>query len=126
MALTSALKREKWGWLPVLLSKAKGRSDVSSTVDPAPTLDANAQNLLRMVAQMLPQCVPEGARERRELEEISDQLEVLAGGMPEQEWAESLANELAMTRRDDATAPQIRVSWGRMKDPPAPGSPPIG
>jgi hypothetical protein len=126
MALTSALRREKWGWLPVLFLKAKGRSAVSSTVEPAPTLDANAQNLLRMVAQMLPQCVPEEASERRELEEISDQLEVLAGGMPEQEWAESLANDLAMTRRIDPTAPQIRVSWGRMKDPPGSGSPPIG
>ena len=113
MALTSALKREKWGWLPVLFLKAKGRSDVSSTVDPAPTLDANAQNLLRMVAQMLPQCVPEEASERRELEEISDQLEVLAGGMPEQEWAESLASDLAKRRWDGPAISPIRVSWGR-------------
>ena len=99
MALTSAIRREKWGWLPVLFLKAKGRSEVPSTVDPAPTLDANAQALLRMVAHMLPQCVPSATSERRELEEISDQLEVLAGGLPEKEWAESLANELAMTRR---------------------------
>ncbi len=113
MALTSALKREKWGWLPVLFLKAKGQSAVSSTVEPAPTLDANAQNLLRMVAQMLPQCVPASASERRELEEISDQLEVLAGGLPEQEWAESLASDLAKSRYDGAAASRIRVSWGR-------------
>ncbi len=85
---------------------------VPSKVDPAPTLDANAQTLLRMVAQMLPRCVPEGTSEQRELEEISDQLEVLAGGLPEKEWAESLARELAMTRKNGAAAPQIRVSWG--------------
>ena len=126
MALTSAIRREKRGWLPVLLLKAKGRSEAAPEANPAPTLDANAQALLRMVAHMLPQCVPAGASERRELEEISDQLEVLAGGLPEQEWAESLARELAMSRGDDATAPQIRVSWGRMKDPSEPGSPPIG
>ena len=124
MALTSALRREKWGWLPVLFLKAKGRSAVSSTVEPAPTLDANAQNLLRMVAQMLPQCVPEEASERRELEEISDQLEVLAGGMPEQEWAESLANDLAKSRYDGAAASRIRVSWGRSTDESASGTSP--
>ncbi len=81
-------------------------------VDPAPTLDANAQTLLRMVAQMLPQCVPEGTNEQRELEEISDQLETLAAGLPEKLWAETLATELAMTQRQSAVAPQIRVSWG--------------
>ncbi len=126
MALTSAIRREKWGWLPGLFLKAKGRVNEPGKANPAPTLDANAQALLRMVAHMLPQCVPAGASERRELEEISGQLEVLAGGLPEQEWAESLARELAVSRGDDATAPQIRVSWGRMKDPSEPGSPPIG
>ena len=116
MALASGIRREKWGWLPVPFLKAKGRSEVSgkvpSMVDPAPTLDANAQTLLRMVAQMLPQCVPEGTNEQRELEEISDQLETLAAGLPEKLWAETLANELAMTQRRSAVAPQIRVSWG--------------
>ncbi len=119
MALTSALRREKWGWLsvlflksPALFSKSKGRSGEPSKVDPAPTLDANAQTLLRMVARMLPNCVPAGASEKRQLEEISDQLEVLAGGLPDEEWAESLANELAMTQRQSAAAPRIRVSWG--------------
>ncbi len=113
MALTSALRRVKWGWLPVLFLIATGRSEVSGTADAAPILDANGQSLLRMVARMLPQCVPEGTREQRELEDISDQLEVLAGGLPEQEWADSLARELAMTGRDDAVAPPIRVSWGK-------------
>ncbi len=113
MALTSAIRREKWGWLPVLLLKAKGRLNEPGKANPAPTLDANAQTLLRMVAHMLPQCVPAGASERKELEEISNQLEVLAGGLPEQEWAESLARELAMTGRDDTAAPSIRVSWGK-------------
>ncbi len=113
MALTTAIRREKWGWLPVLLLKAKGRSEAAPEANPAPTLDANAQALLRMVAQMLPQCVPASASERKDLEEISDQLEVLAGGLPEQEWADSLARELAMTGRDDAVAPPIRVSWGK-------------
>ena len=113
MALTSAIRREKWGWLPVLFLKAKGRSEAAPEANPAPTLDANAQALLRMVAHMLPQCVPAGASERKELEEISDQLEVLAGGVPEEEWAESLARELAMTGRDDTAAPSIRVSWGK-------------
>ncbi len=112
MALTSALRREKWGWLPVLLLKSMGRSGEPRKVDPAPTLDADAQTLLRMVARMLPNCVPAGASEKRELEEISDQLEVLAGGLPEKEWAESLANELAMTQRHSSAAPRIRVSWG--------------
>ena len=72
MALTSAVRREKWGWLPVLLLRGKERSEVPGKVDPAPTLDANAQTLLRMVAHMLPQCVPEGTSQRQELEEISD------------------------------------------------------
>ena len=112
MALTSALRREKWGWLPVLFLKSMGRSGEPRKVDPAPTLDADAQTLLRLVARMLPNCVPAGASEKRELEEISDQLEVLAGRLPEREWAESLANELAMTQRQSAAAPRIRVSWG--------------
>ena len=112
MVLTSALRREKWGRLPALFLKSKGRSGEPSKVESAPILDANARTLLRMVARMLPNCVPAGASEKRELEEISDQLEVLAGGLPDEEWAESLANELAMTQRQSAAAPRIRVSWG--------------
>ena len=112
MALTSALRREKWGWLPVLLLKMKGRSEMSGTAGAAPGIDANGQTLLRMVARMLPQCVPEGTREQRELEEISDQLEVLAGGLPDKEWAESLARELMVTKSNGAVVSTIRVSWG--------------
>ena len=112
MALTSALRREKWGWLPVLFLKATRRSDVPGTADAAPILDANGQSLLRMVARMLPQCVPEGTREQRELEEISDQLEALAGGLPDKDWAESLARELVVSKGSGAVVSTIRVSWG--------------
>jgi len=109
MALTSAKRREKWGWLPVLFLKAKGRPETAKS---APTLGANAQSLLRMVAHMLPQCVAREASERRELQEISDQLEVLAGGLPENEWADALASELAVLKGNGAISPSIRVSWG--------------
>jgi hypothetical protein len=109
MALTSAKRREKWGWLPVLFLKAKGRPETAKSELP---LDANARTLLRMVAHMLPQCVAREAGERWELEEISDQLEVLAGGLPENEWADALASELAVLKGSGAMSPSIRVSWG--------------
>lgn len=80
--------------------------------DATPTLDANGQTLLRMVARMLPQCFPEGTNEQRELEEISDRLEVLAGGLADKEWAESLARELVAGKRGGAVVSTIRVSWG--------------
>ncbi len=111
MAPTSAAHREKWSWIPVLFFKARGRSEAPSKADREPAIDANTQSLLRMVAHMLPRCVPEGAGERCELQEISDRLEVLAGGLPEREWAESLANELISGRSEDTTPP-IRVCWG--------------
>ena len=109
MALTSVKRRDRWGWLPVLFLKAKGRRETPKS---APILDANAQTLLRMVAHMLPQCAAQEAGERRELQEISDQLEVLAGGLPEQEWAETLATELAVLKGSGGSSPSIRVSWG--------------
>ena len=90
---TSAKRREKWGWLPVLFLKAKGRLEPTGASDTPETLDADRQTLLRLVAHMLPRCVSAGSSEQRELEKISDRLEVLAGGMPEKEWAESLAGD---------------------------------
>jgi len=112
MDLTSAKRWEKWGWLPVLFLGAKGRTEASKAVDAAETLCAEGQTLLRLVAHMLPRCIPAGTTEQRELEEISDRLEVLAGGLPETEWAETLAGELLARRGDGSVTPSIRVSWG--------------
>ena len=110
--MISALRREKWEWLPVLFLKVTGRSELPGTVGAAPSIDANGQTLLRIVARMLPHCVPEGTREQRKLEEISDQLEVLSGGLPESEWAESLARELMVTKSGGEVVSTILVSWG--------------
>ena len=111
MNLTSAKRRDKWGWLPVLFLRTKGRTEALPDEDKAETLGTEGQAFLRLVAQMLPRCVPDGSGERRELIEISDRLEVLAGGIPEHEWAEALSDELR-ERRGGAAAPSIRVSWG--------------
>lgn len=108
----SAKRREKWGWLPVLFLKAKERLESPGAANAPETLDADGQTLLRLVAHMLPRCVPAGAHEQRELEEISDRLEVLAGGLPEKEWADSLAGELLAGRGAGSARPSIRVSWG--------------
>lgn len=112
MALTLAARRKKWTWLPNLPLMPAGRSAAASDSAVEPALDANAQTLLRMVAHLLPECVPVEAKLKSDLEDISDQLESLALGMPETSWAESLAEELAMIQQRDAAQPPVRVSWG--------------
>jgi len=112
MDLAPARRREKWGWLPVLFLKSKGRSESLASEAADDLLDADRQSLLRLVAHMLPRCVPTGSKERIELEELSNRLEVLAGGLPEQEWAESLAANLSAGMRARASRASIRVSWG--------------
>jgi hypothetical protein len=112
MDLAPAKRRDKWGWLPVLFLKSIGRSDSLGPADSDEPLDAEKQTLLRLVAQMLPRCVPAGSEEHEELAEISDRLEVLAGGLPEHEWARSLAESLNARARTGASSPSIRVTWG--------------
>ena len=108
------MQRERRGWLPVLFFKTRARPE-----PPAPAngqtddgIDAQSRSWLRMVAQMLPRCAPEGAEVREELQEIADRLEVLAGGLPDQEWADAVAGALTACRTEDGTASRIRVRWG--------------
>lgn len=114
MALTSppSPRRERWPWLPVLFLKSKARPVAPPAPEPRSAVDTEARDLLRLIAGALPHCVAAGTGARTELEDISDRLEALAGGEPEQAWAEALANDFSTRSRDDVPSAKVRVSWG--------------